>query len=127
MSLPFVKPYVRTNKKDYNDAEAICEALSRRTMRYLVPKKIDRQDLQSLRQVRRRLIQGRTDLVNEIHGLLAEYGFVVPKHIGHLGRRLPIILADSSYELEPLGGKPLATCRESSWSLMDGSGKLKHA
>ena len=112
MSPQFVKPYVKTNKNDYNDAEAICEAVSRPTMRYVVPKTIDQQDLQSLHRVRQRLIQGRTALVNQIRGLLAEYGLVVPKHIGQLRRQLPILLADTSNELTLLGRETFAQLHE---------------
>lgn len=108
MSPQFVKPYVKTNKNDTNDAEAICEAVSRPTMRYVIPKTIDQQDLQSLHRVRQRLIQSRTALVNQIRGLLAEYGLVVPKHIGPLRRQLPTFLADSTNELTPLGRETFA-------------------
>ena len=82
MSPQFVKPYVKTNKNDYNDAEAICEAVQRPTMRFVSPKTIGQQDVQNLHRVRQRLISSRTALVNQIRGLLAEYGIVLAKQVG---------------------------------------------
>ena len=70
MSPQFVKPYVKSNKNDCNDAEAICEAVSRPTMRVVMPKSIAQQDLQSLHRIRQRLSQTRTALTNQIRGLL---------------------------------------------------------
>jgi transposase len=70
ISPQFVKPYVKTNKNDFNDAEAICEAVLRPTMRFVTPKTIAQQDLQNVHRVRRRLIGARTALVNQMRGLL---------------------------------------------------------
>jgi hypothetical protein len=70
----FVKPYVKSQKNDANDAEAICEAVRGPSMRFVPAKKIEQQDLQCLHRVRSRLIGCRTQLVNQIRGLLAEYG-----------------------------------------------------
>jgi transposase len=61
---------VKSNKNDCNDAEAMCEAVSRPTMRFVMPKSIPQQDLQSLPRIRQRLIQTRTALTNQIRGLL---------------------------------------------------------
>jgi transposase len=85
----FVKPYVKSQKNDANDAEAICEAVSRPSMRFVPAKKIEQQDLQCLHRVRFRLIGCRTQLVNQIRGLLAEYGIVLPQHVAQLRRNLP--------------------------------------
>src|SRR5437870_2832242 len=74
MSPHFVKPYVKSQKNDSTDAEAICEAVSRPTMRFVAPKTIVQQDLQGLHRVRQRRIQARTALVNQLRGLLTEYG-----------------------------------------------------
>ena len=80
MSPHFVKPYVKSQKNDSNDAEAICEAVSRPTMRFVHPKTIGQQDLQALHRIRQRRIHNRTALVNQIRGLLMEYGIPLPPH-----------------------------------------------
>lgn len=95
----FVKPYVKSQKNDANDAEAICEAVSRPSMRFVPAKRVEQQDLQCLHRVRSRLIGCRTQLVNQIRGLLAEYGIVLPQHIAQLRRHLPALLEDDSNEL----------------------------
>lgn len=95
----FVKPYVKSQKNDANDAEAICEAVSRPSMRFVPAKKIEQQDLQCLHRVRSRLIGCRTQLVNQIRGLLAEYGIVIPQHVAQLRRYLPVVLEDDANEL----------------------------
>ena len=77
----FVKPYVKSNKNDPADAEAICEAVTRPTMRFVPIKRVEQQDLQALHRVRERLIKARTALVNEIRGLLSEYGIILPQSI----------------------------------------------
>jgi len=102
ISPQFVKPYVKTNKSDFNDAEAICEAVLRPTMRFVTPKTVAQQDLQNVHRVRRRLIGARTALVNQIRGLLAEYGVVVPKQVSPLRRALPRLIEDPTNDLTPL-------------------------
>lgn len=99
----FVKPYVMSNKNDANDAEAICEAVRRPHMRFVHRKSIEQQDVQALHRVRSRLIGSRTSLVNQIRGLLAEYGVVLPQSIGQVRRGLPTVLEDASNELSTLG------------------------
>lgn len=95
----YVKPYVKTNKNDYNDAEGINEAVSRPHMRFVGIKAAWQQDIQTLHRVRSRLMQSRTALASHIRGLLMEYGVVIPKQIGQLRRGLPLILADANNEL----------------------------
>jgi transposase len=75
----YVKAYVKSPKNDTRDAEAICEAITRPTMRFVPIKQVEQQDLQALHRVRERLIKARTALVNEIRGLLSEYGIVLPQ------------------------------------------------
>jgi transposase len=75
----YVKAYVKSPKNDTRDAEAICEAVTRPTMRFVPIKQVEQQDLQALHRVRERLIKARTALVNEIRGLLSEYGIVLPQ------------------------------------------------
>lgn len=99
----FVKPYVKSNKNDANDAEAICEAVGRPHMRFVHRKSIEQQDVQALHRVRSRLIGSRTALVNQIRGLLAEYGVVLPQSIGQVRRGLPMVLEDAGNELSTLG------------------------
>ncbi len=91
----FVKPYVKSNKNDANDAEAICEALGRPSMRFVAVKTIEQQDIQAVHRVRSGLIEQRTAKVNQIRGLVAEYGLVAPKEIVHLRRALPCWLEDA--------------------------------
>ena len=73
----YVKPYVKTNKNDARDAEAICEAVSRPTMRFVSIKTVEQADLQALHRTRSLLGKHRTAIINQIRGLLAEYGLVI--------------------------------------------------
>jgi transposase len=75
----FVKAYVKSPKNDTRNAEAICEALTRPTMRFVPVKQLALQDIQALHWVRARLIKARTAVVNEIRGLLSVYGIVLPQ------------------------------------------------
>jgi transposase len=75
----FIRAYVKSPKHDARDAEAICEAVTRPTMRFVPIKRVEQQDLQALHRVRERLIKARTALVNEIRGLLSEYGMILPQ------------------------------------------------
>lgn len=103
MSPQFVKPYVKTNKNDHADAEAIAEAVTRPTMRFVGIKEVAHQDIQSLHRYRERLVKNRTQLTNHIRGLLHEYGFIVAKGLASLQRKLPEIVADeTSQELTPI-------------------------
>ena len=72
MAPQFVKPYVKSNKHDMADAEAIAEAVTRPTMRFVPIKDLAQQDFQALHRVRERLMKARTALINEIRGLLSE-------------------------------------------------------
>ena len=72
----FVKPYVKGNKNDANDAEAICEAVARPNMRFVPIKTVEQQGIQALHRIRSELVHQRTAKVNQIRGLLAEYGDV---------------------------------------------------
>ena len=88
----FVKPYVKTNKNDAADAEAICEAMSRPNMRFVPIKTTAQQDLQAIHRTRSELIKQRTMKGNQIRGLLAEYGVIVDKRLERLRAALPVIL-----------------------------------
>ena len=91
----FVKPYVKSNKNDANDAEAICEAMSRPNMRFVSAKTVEQQDIQAVHRIRAELSKQRTAKVNQIRGLVAEYGLVAPRQITHLRRALPCWLEDA--------------------------------
>jgi transposase len=90
----FVKPYVKSGKNDANDAEAICEAVGRPSMRFVAIKSAEQQVMQAEHRIRSRLVRARTALGNEIRGLLAEFGIVAPQGIGQLRRALPILEED---------------------------------
>jgi transposase len=90
----FVKPYVKSNKNDANDAEAICEAMSRPHMRFVAVKTVEQQDIQAVHRVRASLIDERKAKANQIRGLTSEYGLVAPKELLHLRRAIPGWLED---------------------------------
>lgn len=103
MAPQFVKAYVKTNKNDQADAEAICEAVSRPNMRFVPIKSIEQQDILSIHRVRERLVKNRTALSNEIRGLLHEFGFIIPQGINKVTAKLTEILdegklSDLSYQ-----------------------------
>jgi transposase len=81
MALQFVKPYVKSNKNDANHAEAICEAAVRPATRFVAVKTVAQQDIQAVQRIRSELVQQRTAKVNQIRGLLAEYGIVVGRRV----------------------------------------------
>jgi len=97
----FVKPYVKTNKTDANDAEAICEAMSRPSMRFVAVKTVEQQDLQAVHRVRSSLIRERTAKANQLRGLVYEYGLVAPREIKSLRRAVPQWLEDAENGLTP--------------------------
>jgi transposase len=95
----YVKPFVKTNKSDFIDAEAIAEAVGRPTMRFVPIKSDDQLDLQSLHRVRERWVMRRTAVINQIRGLLLERGMTVRKGRRHLEAALPEIMADAAGKL----------------------------
>jgi transposase len=95
ISPQFVKPYVKGNKNDANDAEAICEAVGRPSMRFVPIKSIEQQDIQMLHRVRSGLVKERTAQANRLRGLLSEYGIVVGPGLAQLRKRLPEILEEA--------------------------------
>jgi transposase len=90
----FVKPYVKSNKNDANDAEAICEAMSRPSMRFVAIKTIEQQDIQAVHRVRSGLMDQRKGKSNQLRGLASEYGLVAPKELLHLRSAIPRWLED---------------------------------
>ncbi len=106
----FVKPYVKSNKNDAKDAEAICEAMSRPSMRFVPIKTVDQQDIQAMHRIRSELICHRTAKGNQIRGLVAEGGFcdyrqIVRHHV--MGNPLLTVLAWWVPFLVPKGGDPI--------------------
>ena len=95
MSPQFVKPYVQSQKNDPNDAAGICEAVARPRMRRVPVKSVAQQDVQALHRIRERQITARTALSNQIRGLLAEYGIVIPQRASQVRHRLPFVLEDA--------------------------------
>src|SRR5438876_11048368 len=108
----FVKPYLKSQKNDANDAEAICEAVSRPSMRFVPSKSIEQQDLQALHRIRSRMIGSRTQLGNQIRGLLAEYGIVLPLHLSQVRRSLPRLIEEDNPLLSGFGRQLLAPLYE---------------
>src|SRR5262249_29004980 len=102
ISPQFVAPYVKSNKNDRNDAEAICEAVSRPTMRFVPPKSPEQLAIQALHRIRQRLVRSRTMLVNQIRGILAEHGIVIARDIWRLRRALAEITGHVTDDLNTL-------------------------
>ncbi len=95
----FVKPFVKSNKNDYLDAEAIAEAVERENMRF-VPIKTDAQlDLQAMHRVRERLVSRRTAVINQLRAFLLERGITFPKGPASLRRQMPEILESGDAQL----------------------------
>ncbi len=95
----FVRPYRKNEKNDANDAEAICEAVTRPSMRFVAVKSVEQQSALMLHRVRQLLIQQRIALINQTRALLAEFGIVVAKNRHQLRRRLPEVLEDGENAL----------------------------
>jgi len=104
----YVKSFVRGNKNDYNDALAIAEAVTRPEMRFVSVKTTGQQDIQALHRLRERCQADRTALCNQLRGLLAEYGLILPTGISILRRRLPELLEDAENGLSDLFRRLLA-------------------
>lgn len=91
----FVKPFVKSNKNDANDAEAICEAISRPHMRFVSVKSVAQQDIQSLHRIRSTVMAQRTAKGNQIRGLMLEYGLSAPTQTASLRIAIPRWLEDA--------------------------------
>lgn len=95
----YVKPFVKRNKNDAADAEAICEAVTRPNMPSVPVKSVEQQAILSLHRARQGFVKARTAQANQIRGLLAEYGFAIPQGIAHIAKRVPEIIEDGENEL----------------------------
>jgi len=114
----YVKPYVKTNKNDTNDAEACAEAVTRPTMRFVSIKSEFQQELTQLHRVRERLVKSRTALVNELRGFLAEFGVVLAQGRNKLAGRVRELLLEDKY-LFP------ETCRRTTQRLLEELSRLE--
>jgi len=94
MAPQFVKPYVKTNKNDVADAEAICEAVGRPNMRFVPLKTTEQQSVLAVHRARQGFVKARTAQANAIRGLLGEFGMVIPQGMAPLAKRVPEILED---------------------------------
>jgi transposase len=112
ISPQFVKPYVKSNKNDRNDAEAICEAAGRPSMRFVPPKSAEQLEIQAVHRIRQRLVANRTRLVNQVRGLLAEHGTVVARDITRLRRALHRIADGENGDLSQMFRDMLRGIRE---------------
>jgi len=97
----FVKPYVKSNKNDTVDAEAIAEAVRRPTMRFVQIRRCDQIDMQALHRVRDQLVYSRTRLICQMRAFLLEYGIPMRNGAGAFKAAFPALLADESNDLTP--------------------------
>ena len=101
MPAKYVRPYAKGQKNDFNDAEAIAEAVQRPTMKFVATKSVDQLDLQAMHRVRARLVSQRTGIINQIRAFMLERGIAVRQGIRFLRTELPIILAQPDDVLSP--------------------------
>src|SRR3990170_3057986 len=101
MPAKYVRPYSKGQKNDFNDAEAIAEAVQRPTMKFVAIKTADQLDLQALHRVRERLVAQRTGITNQIRAFMLERGIAVRQGIRFLRTELPSILATRTDVLSP--------------------------
>src|SRR4029434_7816315 len=103
----YVTPFRQGQKNDPNDALALTEAGQRPNIATVPIKSVEQQDLQALHRVRERLVKNRTALVNQVRGLLREYGIVIPQGIARLRKRLPRVIEEAENGLSLVFGGPL--------------------
>jgi transposase len=108
MAAQFVTPYRKRGKNDANDAEAICEAVGRPNMHFVAIKSEEQQSVLMVHRARSLVMANRTAQVNQIRGLLGEFGIVVPTGVAHLRRQMPRILEDAENGLPALARQVLA-------------------
>ena len=105
----YVKPYVKRGKTDAADAEAICEAVARPTMRYVPVKSAEQQAALLLHRSRDLLVRQRTMLANAIRGHFAEFGIIAPQGIRRIGELAAFLIDDSTANLPAMVRQTLAT------------------
>jgi len=109
----YVKAYLLGAKNDANDAAAICEAVQRPNMRFVPHKSPEQTDIQCVHRIRQGFVRSRTALVNQIRGLLGEYGIIMPQGVSTVRNRLPELIADETNELSPIMRRNLSSLYES--------------
>lgn len=112
MAPQFVAPYRKGGKNDGNDAEAICEAVCRPSMRFVAVKSVEQQAVLTLHRARELLVRERTALVNQMRGLLAEYGVVLKAGVAAVRRGLPEVLETEEHHLPSLARETFAELYE---------------
>jgi len=125
MAPAFVKPYLKSNKNDRNDAEAVCEAVQRPGMRFVQPKSPEQQAVLHLHHARRQLVRQRVSLSNHMRSVLAEYGLCLPQGIKVIARRLPELLEDAENGLPVLTRHLLAELKAEHDQLMERTQRLE--
>jgi len=115
----FVKPFLKSNKNDFLDAEAIAEAVARKNMRFVPIKTDDQLDLQALHRVRDRLVQRRTAVINQVRGFLLDRGITFAAGPAKLRREIPQLLEDSEQNITPRMRSLLAYLWQE-WKQLDG-------
>jgi len=118
MAPKFVKPYLKSQKNDFNDAEAIAEAVMRPTMRYVTVKANEQIDLQAVHRIRDRLVKERTSVINQIRAFLIEYGLPIKEGRAALRRDLPAILEDAGNALSDRMRQLVARLRDH-WNYLE--------
>lgn len=121
----FVKPYLKSNKNDRNDAEAICEAVQRPNMRFVSPKTPEQQSVLQLHHARQQLVQQRVALSNHIRAILSEYGIVMPCGVKVVSQRLPELLEDASNQLPMLARHILSELKSEYDQLIERTARLE--
>lgn len=121
---PFqVKPFVVGNKNDHNDAIAIAEASLRPTVRFVPIKTIEQQDIQSLDRIRERVVKQRTSILNQLRGLLSEYGIALPVGAINLLNAMPFVLEDADNGLSVMARQFLSDLYQEA---LDKTHKIEH-
>ena len=117
---------LKSNKNDRNDAEAICEAVQRPSMRFVQPKQPEQQAILHLHHGRRLFVRQRVALSNHMRGVLSEYGIVVPQGVKVLSRRLPELLEDAENDLPMLVRHLLAALKAEHDQLNERIAQIEH-
>ncbi len=125
MAPAFVKPYLKSNKNDRNDAEAICEAVQRPGMRFVSPKSPEQQAVLHLHHARQQLVRQRVALSNHMRSVLAEYGLCLPQGVKVVSQRLPELLEDAENGLPVLTRHLLAELKAEHDQLMERAKRLE--
>jgi transposase len=112
ISPQYAKPFVKGNKNDGNDAEALCEAVQRPNMRFVPLKTVEQQDVQALHRARQRLVNHRTALITQMRGFLLDRGIAFAKSATRARRMIPLILEDADNGLTPLLRETIADLYE---------------